>query len=206
MRFQVLYSILVQPEWGSGGKARCRQIKFLMASDEIVALGIDPHDALIDKMLNGQKISIEEFESVFAYCIDFIRDDWATDDPTGAIYIHNHGAAEHNLKYDVIHHRRYRIRAQYPTQDAVAQSRTGTLMSIIDASFCRGLQVVNLQTGAAITENLNDGADKMSYSTALRDEWLTKRDRYLFVGRSVAGDDFGWESGIFWGARPIVGV
>jgi hypothetical protein len=79
-------------------------------------------------------------------------------------------------------------------------------VAIIDASFCRGLQVVNLQTGAVITENLEDGADKRSYSVALRDEWLTKPDRYLFVGQSVAGDDFGWESGIFWGARPIAGV
>jgi hypothetical protein len=199
-------SILVQPEWGSGGKSRCRQIKFLMASDKVAALGIGPDDALIQKMLNGQKISIEEFESTFAYRIDFTRDDWPTDDPTGARYIHDHGAEEHNLKYDVIHHRRYRIRAEYPTDDAEAQSRTKTLVANIDASFCRGLQGVNLQTGAVITENLEDGADKRSYSVALRDEWLTKPDRYLFVGQSVASDDFGWESGIPWGARPIAGV
>jgi hypothetical protein len=196
-------SILVQPEWGSGGKSRCRQIKFLMASDTLAALGIGPDGALMQKMLNGQKISIEEFEATFAYRIDFILDDWPTDDPTGARYIHQHGAGELNLKYDVIHHRLYRIRAEYPAGDPAAQSRTKTLLAVIDASFCRGLQVVNLQTGAVIAENLTDDADKRSYSIALREEWLTKPDRYLFVGRSVAGDDFGWESGIFWGARPV---
>lgn len=196
-------STLVQPEWGAGGKSRCRQIKFLMASDTVAALGIGPDGALMQRMLDGQKISIEEFESTFAYRIDFIRDDWPSDDPTGARYIREHGAGEHHLKYDVIHHRRYRIRAAYPTADPAAQSRTKTLVAAIDASFCRGLQVINLQTGAVITENLEDEADKRSYSVALREEWLTKPDRYLFVGRSVAGDDYGWESGIFWGARPV---
>jgi hypothetical protein len=195
-------SILVQPEWGSGGRARCRQIKFLMASHRVAALGIGPHDARLRTMLTGQRITTEEFESTFAYCIDFVRDDSPTDDPTGARYIHTHGAKELDLQYDVTHHRRYRIRVQFLTGDAAAQSRTKTLLSLIDASFCRGLEAINLQTGDVITEDLADATDERSYSVALRDEWLTKPDRYFLVGRSVAGDDSGWAPGTFWGARP----
>jgi hypothetical protein len=29
---------------------------------------------------------------------------------------------------------------------------------------------------------------------------------FLFVGKYVAGDDFGWEGAIFWGTRPIGNV
>jgi len=106
----------------------------------------------------------------------------------------------------VIHHRRYRIRTQFPTTDAEAQSRMRTLLSVIDASFRRGLEVVNLQTGAVIVADLPDDTDARSYSAELHDEWLAKRDRYLFVGKSFAGDGTGWGDGVFWGARPIVGT
>ena len=68
--------------------------------------------------------------------------------------------------------------------------------------FCRGLEVVNLQTGAVMAKDLPDDADRWSYSVALRDEWRSKSERYLYVGRSVRGDDYGWEPGTYWGARP----
>jgi len=106
------------------------------------------------------------------------------------------------LKYDVLHHRCYRIRVEYETAYAEAQSYTKKLLSVIDASFCRGLEVVNLQTGALMAEDLPDDADRWSYSVALRDEWRSKPERYLYVSRSVSGDDYGWEPGVFWGARP----
>ena len=194
-------STLIQPEWGSGGRARCRQIEFLSATDEVIALGVGPNPALFHKMLAGEKVSWEEFDNIFAFRIDFVRDDRMDGDPTGATYIHDEAMAL-NLTFDVIHHRRYRIRAEYPTADADAQSRVKTLVSLIDASFVRGLKVDNLQTGAVITESLADDADKRTYSSALRDEWLRKQSRYFFVGKAVSGDDFGWEPGIFWGARP----
>jgi hypothetical protein len=202
-------SFLVQPEWGSHGRCRCRQIKFPMASDEVVALGIGPDDALFHKMLAGGRISWEEFDSVFAYRIDFIRADGFFADVTGSRYIHSSGAAELGLNYSVIQHRRYRIRVEYLTEDAAAQACTKTLLSLIDASFCHGLQVVNLQTGAVITESLRDDTDEKSYSIALRDEWLERPNRYLFVGKTVLGGDIGGgegESGVFYGARPIQGV
>ena len=193
---------LVQPEWGSHGKLRCRQIKFLMASDRMVALGIGPDNAMLQTMLSGEKISTEEFESTFAFRIDFVWDESMLGDVTGSKYIHNNGAAELSLNYFTVQHRRYRISVQYPTQDATAQSRMMTLLSIMEAYFCRGLHVVNLQTGAVIEEDLHDEEDKRSYSVALRDEWIEKPSRFLFVGKTIPGDEFAGEGGVFYGARP----
>jgi hypothetical protein len=195
-------SILVQLEWGSHGRARCRQIKFFMAADDVVAVGIGPDGPLLQKMLSGEKISIEEFESTFAYRIDFVRSDRSYEDVTGSRYIHNHAAAEPGLNYSVIQHRHYRINAQFLTDDPAAQACTKTLVSLINASFCRGLQVVNLQTGAVLAENIGDDGDKRSYSLALRDEWRTKPERYLFVGKAGPGDEFGGTVQVFYGARP----
>ncbi|HUA83042.1 MAG TPA: hypothetical protein VMB85_04230 [Bryobacteraceae bacterium] len=44
--------------------------------------------------------------------------------------------------------------------------------------------------------------DRWSYSVVLRDEWREKPERYFFVSQAAAGDDFGWQPGIYWGARP----
>jgi hypothetical protein len=173
-----------------------------MASDENIALGIVPQGAAFRALLAGERISTEDFESAFAYRIDFSCRHWPGDDVTGARYIHDHGAAELGLPYFTIQHRRYRICTQYLTEDAEAQARTRTLLSIIDAYFCRGLRVVNLQTGAVMTENLRDDEDKRSYSIALRDEWLASPDRYLFVGKTIRDDEFGGDGGVFYGARP----
>src|ERR1019366_437344 len=103
---------------------------------------------------------------------------------------HTHGAAVLDLHYFTLQHRRYRISVEYPAQNAMAQVRMKTLLALIDASFCRGLRVVNLQTGAMIAENLRDDEDKRSYSIALRDEWLAEPSRYLFVGITIPGDEF----------------
>ena len=149
-----------------------------------------PKGSAFRTLLAGVRISTEEFDSAFAYRIDFSRDDRPGDDVTGAGYIRNNGAAELGLKYFTIPHRRYRIRTEYLTEDAEAQARTKTLLSVIDASFCRGLRVMNLQTGAVMTENLRDDGDKRSYSIALRDEWLEKPERYLFVGQTINDDEF----------------
>jgi hypothetical protein len=196
-------SILIQPQWGSHGRLRCRQIKFLMTSDQHVALGIDPTGAAFAALMEGETISTEEFESAFAYRIDVSRADRPSDDITGARYIHANGAADLGLNYFTLQHRRYRISAQYPTEDADAQARTKTLLSLIDASFGRGLRVFNLQTGAVMTENLRDDTDEKSYSLALRDDWLADPNRYLFVGKTIPDDQFGGEGGVFYGARPI---
>lgn len=194
-------SILVQPEWGSHGQLRCRKIRFLMASDELAALGTDPDETLLQKALSGAKISTEEFESVFAYRIDLRRMERIGEDVTGARYILNHGAAELDLHYFTIPHHLYRICTQYLTADAEAQARTKRLLSLIKVSFCIGLTAVNLQTRGVVTENMRDDSDTRSYSIALRDEWLAKPDRYLFVGKTIRDDEFGGEGGVFYGAR-----
>ncbi len=195
-------SMLIQTEYGAHGRSRSRHIKFLMASDEGASLGVDPKKEAVEEML-ATELGFEEAEGAFAYSVGFFRDDgFFSDDPTGTRYIRQNGAAELGLKYDVVHHRRYRIRVTYETEDAGAQAYTKTLLSVIGAHFCRGLEVVNLQTGALMAEDLADGADRWSYSIRLRDEWREKPARYLYVSRSIQGDDYGWEPGTFWGVRP----
>lgn len=194
-------SMLIQTEWDAHGRNRSRQIKFLMATDESAWLGVGPRPAAVEEMLAHEQ-GPEDGERAFDYSIGFFGDRLFGEDLTGARYVHKNGGAELNLNYDVVHHRRYRISVAYETADAQAQAYMQTLLSIIDASFCRGLEVVNLQTGAVMAEDLSDNADRWSYSLALRDEWRSKPERYLYVGRSVSGDDYGWEPGVFWGARP----
>ncbi len=172
-----------------------------MATDESAWLGVGPRPAAVEEMLAHEQ-GPEDGERAFDYSIGFFGDRLFGEDLTGARYVHKNGGAELNLNYDVVHHRRYRISVAYETADAQAQAYMKTLLSIIDASFCRGLEVVNLQTGAVMAEDLSDDADRWSYSLALRDEWRSKPERYLYVGRSVSGDDYGWEPGVFWGARP----
>jgi hypothetical protein len=197
-------SLLVQPEWGSHGEVRCRRVKFLMEPDRMVALGIGPDAALLEKMLSGEKISTEDFEDTFDFRIDFVRDEAIMGDVTGSNYVNSSGGSKLGLRYFTIQHRCYRIRVEYPTHNAIAKERMKTLLALIDVSFCRGLRVVDLQTGAVITENLRDDEDKRSYSVALRDEWRTQPDRYLFVGITIPGDQFAGAGGVYYGARPAV--
>lgn len=194
-------SMLIQTEWGSHARSRSRQIQFLMASDEGIFVGVDPKPEAVRKMLASEQ-GPEEKERAFRYGIGFHRDDLVQSDTTGARYVYQNGGRELGLKFDVVHHRRYRISVTYETDDRASQAYANTFLSILHASFCRGLEVLNLQTGARLADDLQDPLDRWSYSVALRDEWRGRPDRYFFVSRSARGDDFGWEPGIFWGARP----
>jgi hypothetical protein len=196
-------SMLVQPEWGDHGQLRCRRVKFLLASDEIVTLGIQPDDVRLAQMLSGEKISTENYESTFTFSIEFSRRDRLGDDITGSGYVHQSGGAALGLNYDVIHHLRYRVTTQYLTEDLKAQSRMAKLKSLIDAYFCRSLQMVNLQTQAIMAEEMPDEQDDQSYSIALRDSWLERPKRYLFVGRTHREDGSIGPDSVFYGARPI---
>ncbi len=193
-------SMLIQTEYGAHGRSRSRQIRFLMASDEGAWVGVGPkHDAV--KRMLAREQGPEEGEKAFAYSVGFLRDDLITTDPTGTRNIY-HQAAGLGVKYDVIHHRRFRMRFSYETENPEAQAYTNTVLSVMRATFWRGLEVLNLQTGALIAEDLPDSGDRWSYSVGLRDEWRERSERYLFVARSAEGDDYGWEPGILWGARP----
>jgi hypothetical protein len=187
-------SMLIQPQWGSHGHARCRQIKFLMASDETVTLGIDPDKTLLRTMLAGVKVTWEEFERAFAYSIEFSRRDNSFQDVTGSRYIRESGAAKLDLHYNVVQHRQYRICTQYLTEDPEAQARTKKLLSVIDNFFRRGLSMVDLQTGEVLMEDIPDDTDEKSYSIGLRDRCIERPKHYLFVGIKDAA---------FYGARPI---
>jgi hypothetical protein len=189
-------SILVQPVWGSHARLRCRRIRFLMATDDVVTLGIRYDKVRLEKLLDAEESSWDEFENVFSYSIEFSRRDSDGDDVTGERYIRSRGSAPPGLDYHTIPHRQYRIRTEYLTDDVEAQSLTGKLLSIMDSYFGRGLRTVNLQTGAVLAENMEDEEDEKSYSKALRDECLERPKQYLFVGVTTG------ESPAFYGARP----
>jgi hypothetical protein len=62
---------------------------------------------------------------------------------------------------------------------------------------------VNLQTGAIISEDLNDEEDDKSYSRGARDWCLEKPRRYLSVGvSSMFIDAPPTEGKVFVGLRP----
>ena len=184
-----------------------------MASVEGAWVGAGPkHDAV--KRMLAREQGPEEGEKAFAYSVGFLRDDLITTDPTGTRNIY-HQAAGLGVKYDVIQHRRFRMRFSYETENPEAQAYTDTVLSVMRATLLRGLEVVNLQTGTRIAEDLPASGDRSSYSVALRDEWRERAERYLFVARSVVARSAEGSSqdrlkemttagsqGIFWGARP----
>jgi hypothetical protein len=174
-------SVLLQPSWGSGLRVRCRQIKFLMRTDEMVSIGIDCEERRLEEMLAVETVSNDEFNSVLTHRIDVIRSDH-DEDLTGIRFIRSRGADELDLKYDVQAQHRYRIETEFRTDDAQAQEIMKKLLAIIDGFFCRGFQVVNLQTGAVIAEDLTDEEDTRSYSRSLGDWCMEKPRRYLSVG------------------------
>ena len=96
-------------------------------------------------------------------------------------------------------HRDYRVRTGFQTANSLSQERTKTLLGLLDRYFRRGLESVNLETGAIINPSLADD---------LREEWVDKLrsnwEAYLFVGM-VSGNT-GDEPKIFWGARPNGGM
>jgi hypothetical protein len=190
-------SVLLQPSWGTGLRVRCRQIKFMMSTDDMVSIAIDCDPARLEKMLSAETVSNEEFHRVVERRIDLIRADHF-EELTGIKFIRSKGADELNLNYDVQSQRRYRIDTQFPTENGRAQFIMKELLAIIDRFFCRGLQIVNLQTGTVLEDDLSDEEDTKSYSRSLRDWCLEKPKRYLHVGFR-AGDE-----PAFVGVRPLV--
>jgi hypothetical protein len=197
-------SVLIQPSWEDGATVRCRQIKFLMASDEMVMIGIGCDRARVERLLTDEVVSTPEFASVFAYRIEFSRRDYSWDDVTGKKYIEARGAGKLDLDYSVLVHRRYLIRTEYSTEDPKGQSVMKKLSSLMDRYFSRGFQIVNLQTGAVIREDLTDEYDTRSYSNTLRDCCLSRPKQYLTVDvdgkpdSRVANEDV-----VFIGMRPL---
>jgi len=189
-------SVLLQPSWGSGLRVRCRQIKFLMRTDEMVSIGIDCDKSRLEKMLAAETVSDDEFHSVLTHRIDVIRSDHDAD-LTGIKFIRARGADELDLNYDVQAQRSYRIETEFRTDDVRAQEVMKELLAIINGFFCRGIQVVNLQTGAVIGEDRSDEEDTRSYSRSLRDWCMERPNRYLSVG--ILQD----KERVFVGYRPL---
>ena len=200
-------SVLVQPSWEeSAMRLKWRQIKFLVRSDECVTVGIGYNKAELERLLAAEEISTAEYESVFAYSIEFTRRDRSYEDVTRKKLIDARGANKLDLDYSVLNHKQYRIRMQFFTEDAYAQFLMKELLSVIDRYFSRGFQIVNLQTGAVILEDLKDEYDTMSYSNTLRDHCLKRSKQYLIVSDTQMADSpITSEDLIFFGYRPVGG-
>jgi hypothetical protein len=173
-------SVLLQPSWGTALRVRCRQIKFLMNTDEMVSIVIGCDPARLEKMLAEETVSNDEFHRIVVHRIDVIRSDHFVD-LTGIKFIKSNGADTLDLDYQVPTQRRYRIETEFQTNDPQGQFIMKELLAIIDRSFCRGLQVMNLQTGAVIGQDLTDEEDTRSYSRTLRDWCLARPKGYLSV-------------------------
>jgi hypothetical protein len=93
---------------------------------------------------------------------------------------------------------------EFFTEDAYAQFLMKELLPVIDRYFSRGFQLVNLQTGEVIGEDLTDQYDTKSYSNTLMDRCLARSKQYLFVSSSDMPDSpITSKDSIFFGARPL---
>jgi len=174
-----------------------------MESDPIVKIAVAYDKTRLEKMLAAEVVPSDEFESVLDHTIDLIRTDYGYQDVTGQKFIRERGADKLNLDYDIVSQRRYRIQTRYRTEDPPAQSVMRELLAIIDGYFCRGLEIVNLQTGAVISEDLNDEEDNKSYSRSAMNWCLEKPRRYLSVGLSSIFASAPRSDGeVFVGLRP----
>ncbi len=196
-------SVLLQPIWERTAlKLRCRQIKFLIRTDEIGTIAVGFDKARLQEMLAAEEIATADYRNILPYRIDITRAD-SGEDLTGKSFIDPRGADKLGLDYHMINHRRYRIHTEYPSDDTQAQSMMKELLGIIQEHFCRGFQVVNLETRKVIAEDLGDEEDTRSYSRMFRDWCLERPERYLFVDVYRGQENMPSHSPMFVGYRPI---
>ena len=172
--------VLLQPVWEwQPPRVRCRSIRFLMASDEIVtfAVGLDP--SRLAKLREADEIPLEEFDRLLDPRIDLWRSDRG-ENLTGADLIRRRAPAL-GVDYEVIPHRRYQLSIKYRTADPIAHTHVSSVLRVLDRHMCRGLDVVDLETGAVLRQDREDEEDTRSYSVRLRDWCLERPNRFISV-------------------------
>jgi hypothetical protein len=165
----------------------------------LVTIGVGYDKSQLGKMLAADEVRIPEWESLFEFSIELSRADSPFEDITHRSYINGRGAAKLELDYWVVKHRKFQIRTEYRTDDAQAQDRMRILLSIIDGYFQRGLEVVDLQSGKVLREDITDEDDTKSYSRKFRDWCFAMPKRYLYVWYEECADG----SAGFVGVRPL---
>lgn len=190
-------TVLLQPEWRwTPARVRCRSIRFLMASDEIVtfAVGLDP--ARLARLCDDDDIPLEEFERLLDPRIDLWRSD-SGQDLTGRQFLRQR-APDREFSYDVTPHRQYHFSIKFRPDDAHAQAVTTRVLQALERHIARGFDVVDLESGAVLHRDLEDEEDTRSYSRALKDWCLERRDRFIAVGTYRDGS-----SVRYVGYRPV---
>ena len=174
-----------------------------MGTDQIAIIGIGYPGAWLEHILDVELVATTDLEDVFDYSIEISRRDSDCDDVTLGRYIRERGADKLGLRYHDVHHRRYRIRTQYATADVEAQSNTEKLLANLEEYFCRGFEIVDLQTGKKLGEDLANDEDEKSYSKELREHCLDEPDRYIYVSPASMAEKFiPSGSAAFVGYRP----
>ena len=172
-------TIMLQPVWlWQPPRVKCRQIRFLMASDKIVTFAIGWDAAMLRRLLEADAVPLQEFETVRNPRVDLWRDDHGQD-LTGSKRLREKYAVAADLDYEVTQHRHYRLWVEYQTADTRAQEIMRTLAQVFDSHFGRGLELVDLETGAVIAEDWDDEEDTKSYSLPFK-EWCAERKRRYF--------------------------
>jgi hypothetical protein len=192
--------VMLQPVflWGPP-RVRSRQIRFTMASDEVVRFAVGCDRTQLERILTADEVPLEEFEMVLDPRIELWRADHGQD-LSGNSHIKGRGAAALQRDYDVIQHRRYHIRVEYQTADTRGQAIMQSLLRVFDVHFARGLEVVDLQTGEILDQDMTDEDDTRSYSVPFK-AWCTERPgRYLSVG---VHRPLGSDRERFVGYRPV---
>jgi hypothetical protein len=191
--------VMLQPVWlWQPPRVRCRQIRFLIASDEIVRFAVGCEKTALDRILTADDVPLEEFERVLDPQVMLWRIDHGQD-LTGHTEVKLQ-AVGRELAYDVIQHRRYRIWVEYRTRDAQANAVMQALLRVFETYFFRGVEIVDLETGEIVCRDWADEGDTKSYSSPFKD-WCSERPgRYLHVGthRPAGGGHLQ-----FVGYRPI---
>lgn len=174
--------VLLQPVWlWQPPRVRCRRVTFLLPSDEYVYFAIGCDSDRVARLASGDEIPLVEFDSALIPKIYLMRTDHG-EDLTGTRFIRERSATALALDYEVIHHRRYRIWVEYPTDDVGAQAMMARLLQLFDSHFCRGLELVDLETGETIGEECEDEEDTRSYSVPFSNWCRERPGRYLHVG------------------------
>jgi len=193
-------AVMLQNVWlWQPPRVRCRQIKFMLDSDDYARFAIGCDRERVAQILSADEVPLEEFERVLFPKIYLMRTDHG-EDLSGSRMIRERSAAAPEFDYHTIQHRHYRIWVEYATDDARAQAMMATLLQVFDSHFCRGLEIVDLETGEILGEDWTDEEDTRSYSVPFKEWCAENARRYLSVGMHREADG---SRERFVGFRPV---
>ncbi|MGM0423152.1 MAG: hypothetical protein ACQEQL_08680 [Pseudomonadota bacterium] len=177
-----------------------REIEFLLNTDEHVNIGIGSSQPEIKTMVKNNKLS-------FPFLIH-INCGTLRSDVTGKTWVENHLKREGtDLDYNVINHRRIHIWVEYRTDDVYAQDCMKKLISLINDFFVSEFYLVNIKNPDRVKGPYTDHYILPSYSKALRDWCLQKKNRFIKINYALKPSENPHEENnkkaVFYGFKPF---